>query len=271
MEDQVWCDAIALSDAELCNVDLPVHQNATTFSVKMTGPNVLLLIGGGHASGKKTLAFSLREHVESMAKSSIAVEIVDMESYMDPNAVTTTNAGSKAAITVGHKQLLNLKPSRFDFDALKADLASNLASDGDKHKLIIVHGLYALYDRELCEKAQIKVYVGSDADTRLIRWIRRDVLSKNNANPTDLELVIGTYLNGAREEMRDYIFPTKERADVVLPRGAETNAVSLIADGLLPFLGDSGTQPISPLLRPDESTFQKERFNNERGKFYELS
>lgn len=252
-------------------IKLPVSQK-TTFSTRMTGLNALVLIGGGHAAGKQTLAFNLKDHVEKIAKSPIEIEIVNMESYMDPNTVTTAKAGKRAAITVGDKHLLNLKPSRFDFEALKRDLVSTLATaSGNKYKLVIVHGLYALYDKDLCEAAQIKVYVGSDADTRLIRWIRRDVLSKDNANPSDLEWVIGTYLHGAREEMRDYIFPTKERADVILPRGAETNAVSLIVDGVLSFLGSSGLESTSPLLRPHESSFQTERFNNEKGKYYELN
>lgn len=238
----------------------------------MTGLSALVLIGGGHAAGKKTLASSLKELVENIAKSSVVIDIINMESYMDPNTVTTAKAGQRAAITVGDKQLLHLKPSRFDFDALKKDVASTLVcTTDDKHKLVIVHGLYALYDKDLCEQAQIKVYVGSDADTRLIRWIRRDVLSKDATKPSDLEWVIGTYLHGAREEMRDYIFPTKERADVILPRGAETNAVSLIADGVLSSLGSSGLEPTSPILRPYESSFQTERFDNEKGKYYELN
>lgn len=218
------------------------------------------------------MALTIKESVERISLSSIAIKIVDMESYMDTNTVTTAQAAQQMAITVGDKHLLNLKPSRFDFDSLKNDVVSSLASASDgKHMLVIVHGLYALYDKDLCDKAQIKVYVGSDADTRLIRWIRRDVLSKETSNPNDLEWVIGTYLYGAREEMRDYIFPTKERADVVLPRGAEANAASLIADGIVSSWGSSCLVHASNILRPYESSYQTKRFDNEKRSYYELN
>ncbi|EMG47819.1 Uridine kinase [Candida maltosa Xu316] len=130
-----------------------------------------------------------------------------------------------AAISINNNtdKFPRLKPSRFQFDALKAELLQNLETPVDQpQKILIVHGLYALYDKELRDMSHIKVFIDSDPDTRLIRWIRRDVL-KNNIDT--LEGVINAYLLGARSEMSDFIFPTKEFADVIMPRGAESNAV----------------------------------------------
>lgn len=239
----------------------------------MTGSNALILIGGGHYVGKEEMALCIKENVEQLVKSSVTIEVINMETYKDPHIVTTSQGGKNAAITVGANRLLHLKPSRFDFEALKKDLRSTLATGKDtEQKLVIVHGLYALYDKELCEMAQIKVYVGGDADNRLIRWIKKEVLSNSLNQPMALEHVINSYLHGARDEMRDYIFPTKERADIIFPRGTETKAVALIADGILAFLGSSPSlESAASMLRPTESTFQTERFNNEKGKYYELN
>ena len=57
--------------------------------------------------------------------------------------------------------------------------------------------------------------------------------------------------------MSDFIFPTKEFADVILPRGAEPNAVRLIIDGIMLYLNDKHltndtTQFPENILRPNE-------------------
>lgn len=232
---------------------------------------VVVLIGGGHASGKKTTARWIEREIRSLAHPVPFIEVIDMNTYMDPLAVTQLVDSNISAITVGTKNLLALKPSRFDFAALKSHIrASLLEVSSSSLKLIIVHGLYALYDKELRDMSQIKVFIGGDNDTRLIRWIRRDVVGSGQAK---LETIINSYLHGAKQEMTDYIFPTKEQADVILPRGAELNAVLLIVDGILPFLGiERMSEPSSSnALRPHDKSFQNERFDVQKGKYYELS
>lgn len=235
----------------------------------MDSSSVIVLVGGGHASGKKTTALWIEKEIQVLATPLPLIEVIDMNTYMDPSAVTTLDDTNTSAITVGIKNLLSLKPSRFDFAALKKHIRTKLATESTQH-LIIVHGLYALYDKELRDMSQIKVFIGGDSDTRLIRWIRRDVLGSGEAK---LETIINSYLHGAKQEMSDYIFPTKEQADVILPRGAELNAILLIVDGILPFLGiERMSEPSSSnVLRPHEKSFQNERFDVQKGKYYELS
>lgn len=232
--------------------------------------NVVVLIGGGHASGKRTTALWIEKEIRKLAESVPTIEVIDMNTYMDPTAVTKLTESNTSAITVGNKTLLALKPSRFDFQALKEHIRTSLSeTTSSSQKLIIVHGLYALYDKELRDMSQIKVFIGGDNDTRLIRWIRRDVLGSEGHS---LETIINSYLHGAKQEMSDYIFPTKEQADVIMPRGAEQNAVSLIVDGILPYLGSERMEPSSSnILRPHDKSFQTERFDNQKGKYYELN
>lgn len=235
--------------------------------------SVLVLIGGGHAAGKKTTALAIEKGICQLAEHVPSIEVVDMSTYMDPSTITTLEDSKNSAITVGTKKLLALKPSRFDFQRLKSDLSASLAAVSSLdhvQKLIIVHGLYALYDKELRDMSQIKVFIGGDNDTRLIRWIRRDVLGTKTVS---LEKVVNSYLHGAKQEMSDYIFPTKEQADVIMPRGAELNAISLIIDGILPYLKQERmSEPSSSnVLRPHDKSFHTERFDNQKGKYYELN
>lgn len=227
--------------------------------------NIVVLIGGGHAAGKSTTAEYIRKEVENLpfySTSSLHIEIIDMTNY---DSVGRLRNGPVSTEEKAATQ--KLKPTRFNFVALERDLQSKLiCEEGDTQKLIIVHGLYALYDKNICKLSQMKVYMDSDADTRLIRWIRKDVLFEQSGK---LEDVIGLYLNGAKQEMTDYIFHTKERADVIMPRGAETNGVSLIVDGLLPHIGFAKflERNLSSNLRP----YKNERFDTQKGNYYELN
>ena len=250
----------------------------------MTQPAIIILIGGGHASGKKTTAkLLLKEIYSSIPKEKLSVELIDLNSYTSDAAsvdLSKYSSSTSSAIVVNKdKHYPALKPSRFNFDQVKSDLKAKLSTPNDQpQKVFLVHGLYALYDKEMRDMAQLKVFIDSDADSRLIRWIRRDVL-KEGDDALSLECIINTYLQGARSEMSDYIFPTKEFADVIMPRGAEANSVSLIFDGIVPYLSDRNiSQPerryllhvSGNYLRP-ESDFFKEKFDAQKNKFYELN
>lgn len=252
-----------------------VEASITTFFYVMSEVNsIVILIGGGHAAGKRTTAHLLRDEISNtLGDCNLDTKVIDLNEYTDESEKYTCSQSKSAAITVGTGPGIKLKPSRFNFDRLKQDMKKDLVTaPGEPQKVIIIHGLYALYDKELRDLSQIRVFIISDPDIRLIRWIRRDVLdpSKN----VSLELVINSYLQGAREEMSNFIFPTKEFADVIMPRGAEMNAVRLIIDGILPFIASGLHAPdkitYSSNLRPSDD-FLKEKFDDQKGKFYELN
>lgn len=248
-------------------------------------PAIIVLIGGGHAAGKKTTAdLLLKEIYSTIPQEKLSVELIDLSSYTSESAsvdLSQYSSSTASAIVVNKdKRYPALKPSRFNFDQIKADLRAKLSTPADQpQKVYLVHGLYALYDKDLRDMAQLKVFIDSDADARLIRWIRRDVL-REGTDACKLEAVINTYLQGARAEMSDYIFPTKEFADVIMPRGAETTSVSLIFDGIVPYLSDSNiSQPerryllhvSGNYLRPSGSGLFKEKFDAQKNTFYELN
>ncbi|KAI3407024.2 hypothetical protein KGF56_000112 [Candida oxycetoniae] len=250
-----------------------------------TGDSIIVLLGGGHVSGKKTTAITVKKELMSiMPKNSINVQIIDMNAYTDYSKSSVDSRKflsiETSAITIRKedKQYDILKPSRFDFKKLKQDVKllskRNEEEEEEPQRVLLVHGLYALYDKELRDLAHIKVFIDGDPDTRLIRWIERDVLERKTDT---LEGVINAYLFGARVEMNYYIFPTKEFADVVMPRGAEPNAVRLVIDGVLLYLTGKNAHPerlnVSGYnLRPTEiGIFERERFDVQKNKFYQLN
>lgn len=233
---------------------------------------VVVLIGGGHAAGKRTTAHWIRDELAKVVVSPLEVEVVDMDDYCGQKCLSVGQEhGKNSAITVDSNRAVNLlKPSRYDFDRLQEHIEQTVASLS-KTKVLIVHGLYALYVKAIRQLSQIKVFISGDADTRLIRWIRRDVLA--DPKTAELENIINAYLHGAKQEMNDYIFPTKEQADVIMPRGADPNAIALIVDGILPYLGpnEKMSEPTSSnVLRPSGHSFKNEKFDAQKRKYYDV-
>jgi uridine kinase len=92
----------------------------------------------------------------------------------------------------------------------------------DPHGIIIIDGILLFVDRELRDLLDIKIYVDTDADERLIRRIRRDILERGRS----LESVMYQYLSTVKPMHLQFVEPSKHWADVIIPRGSE-NVVAI--------------------------------------------
>lgn len=89
-------------------------------------------------------------------------------------------------------------------------------------RVIVVEGILIYESRELCDEMDIKIYVDTDADVRILRRIVRDVRDRGRS----LESVIDQYLNTVKPMHEQFVEPSKRRADVIIPEGGH-NQVAL--------------------------------------------
>ncbi len=82
-------------------------------------------------------------------------------------------------------------------------------------RIIVVDGILVLWDRALRERFDLKIYVDTAADIRLIRRLRRDVAERGRTP----EFVIEQYLDKVRPAHERFIEPSKRHADVIIPEG----------------------------------------------------
>lgn len=82
-------------------------------------------------------------------------------------------------------------------------------------QVVVLEGLFALYDEALRQKMNIKVFVDADPDVRFIRRLLRDTQERGRT----LESVIEQYLGAVRPMHLSFIEPTKRYADVIIPHG----------------------------------------------------
>lgn len=188
-------------------------------------------------------------------------------------------------------------PAQFDFQLMVEDISTKY-KDMD---VVLLFGLYALYDQRIRDLATISVYIDCDSDVRLGRWIKRDVLClPKEDQQRKLESVMDSYLNFSRDEMKRSISPTKEYADVILPRGADATGVAIIVDGLQPLIESRLTlnlldkskmtssaslvddrsvssnstnrgNLLSPQVTPSVLSLSQDNFTNQNKRFYDIN
>ena len=89
-------------------------------------------------------------------------------------------------------------------------------------RVIIVEGILIYESLELCKEMDIKIYVDTDADVRILRRIVRDVRDRGRS----LESVVNQYLNTVKPMHERYVEPSKRNADIIVPEGGH-NKVAL--------------------------------------------
>ncbi|UNY98792.1 uridine kinase [Zhouia spongiae] len=92
-------------------------------------------------------------------------------------------------------------------------------------KVMIVEGILIFTNKELRDMFDIKIYVHADSDERLIRRVKRDL----NERGRDIEEVLNRYQTTLKPMHQQFIEPTKEYADIIIPNNKyNTVAVDIV-------------------------------------------
>ncbi|WP_323675801.1 uridine kinase [Halorubellus sp. PRR65] len=197
----------------------------------MTIPSFVIGIAGGTGAGKTTVA---REVADSVGE---AVTRIPIDNYY--HDLSHLEMDEREDVNYDH-------PDAFEWDLLMEHLDALLMGqpiempqydftihnrkDETVHvepsDVIVVEGIFALYDDAVTDRCDLKVYVETDADVRILRRIRRDVIDRDR----DLEGVIDQYLGTVKPMHEQFVAPTKKHADIIIPEGANQTAVNLLTE-----------------------------------------
>ena len=184
-------------------------------------------VAGGTGSGKTTLATKLKAAIADDAI------ILSHDFYYRDNA----NIAFEERIKLNYDH-----PNAFDTDLMIEDikkLKNGQAIDHPQYSfvthtrtsdtvhveptpVIIVEGILIFENKELLSLMDIKVFVDTDADIRLIRRLTRDVKERGRS----LDSVITQYMNTVKPMHEQFVEPSKKNADLIIPEGGE-NLVAL--------------------------------------------
>lgn len=192
-------------------------------------PRPLLIgIAGGTGSGKTSVT---RAIVDSLPPGKVAV--LEHDSYYKDQAKISFEERLKT--NYDH-------PFAFDTPLLiqhLQELVAGKAIDSPKYSfvqhtrlpeiklvasrpVVILEGILILEDERIRDLLDIKVYVDTDADVRIIRRIVRDIQERGRT----LESVVDQYLSVVRPMHMQFVEPTKRYADIIIPEGAH-NTVAI--------------------------------------------
>jgi uridine kinase len=197
-------------------------------------------VAGGSGSGKSTVT---RQVLASVGPDMASVLYQDDyyldQSHMSPEERRKTNYDHPDAfdwpLMVQHLQALRrgeaIEMPSYDFTQ------DNRASKTIHLKpapVIVVEGLFALYDADLRKMMSLKIFVDTAPDVRFIRRLQRDMAERGRS----AESVINQYMDTVRPMHKQFIEPTKRRADVILPHGANGPAVDIITTKVMTLIRD---------------------------------
>lgn len=184
---------------------------------------LIIGIAGGAGSGKSTISEKLKS-INGENK----VQIIEQNSFVK----------DFSSMNFDERQKLNFEhPDSFDFDYL-VRILKDLALGNDvsipsfdfvtlertdnfqtitPKDIIIVEGSLILYEKKLRDLFDIKVFIDTDSDIRLIRRIIRDTKEKS----MPLEKIILEYISVVKPTNINFVEPTKRFADIIIPEGGE--------------------------------------------------
>ncbi len=181
----------------------------------------LIGVAGGSNSGKTTIAERLADTIGGDQLSLIRLDSYYVDELDKPIEV-------RAATNYDH-------PDAFDWELLNDHLAA-LALGASVEipiydytnycrssstvivpaaRVIVVEGILVLWERRPRERFDLKIFIDTPADLRLIRRLRRDVAERGRTTDS----VLDQYLETVRPSHERFIEPSKQFADVIIPEG----------------------------------------------------
>ncbi|QAS54107.1 uridine kinase [Halobacillus litoralis] len=135
------------------------------------------------------------------------------------------------------EQLIEQKTVEKPVYDYKMHTRSNETIHVEPKEVIIVEGILVLEDERLRDLMDIKVFVDTDADVRIIRRMMRDI----NERGRTLDSVIDQYINVVRPMHLQFVEPTKRYSDIIIPEGGQNHvAIDLMATKIQTVLYEKG-------------------------------
>lgn len=199
------------------------------------GDVLVIGIAGGSGSGKTTLtnqiAAQLKESVTVIkhddyykAHDEMTYEERCRLNYDHPNAFDTE-------LMIEHLKLLrqgrSVECPVYDYTVHNRSKDTVIINPG---QVIIVEGILIFENKALCELMDIRIFVDTDADLRIICRIQRDVMERARS----LDSVISQYLHTVKPMHEQFVEPSKKNANIIVPEGGYNQvAMEMIRNHIL--------------------------------------
>jgi uridine kinase len=202
--------------------------------------NYIVGIAGGSASGKTTIVNILKEEFKDditvichdsyyRAHDELPFEEREKLNYDHPSSFETETLITDLIKIRSGK---TIKVPVYDFSI--HNRVKNECIEVNPAKVIIVDGFLILQDQKLRNLMDLKLYVDTDADERLMRRVRRDMVERART----VDSVLNQYEKTVKPMHEKYVEPSKKYADIIIPRGGENSiGIGLVREYIKKLLG----------------------------------
>jgi uridine kinase len=202
---------------------------------------IIVGIAGGTGSGKTTIAKNLMKH---LPKGDCV--LIDHDSYYKDHSDLPPEERLK--LNYDHPDSLDNELLIEHIKGLKSGNSIdkpvyNFVTHAREDKVekleaapvVIVEGILVFADEILRELFDIKIFVDTDADLRVIRRVRRDMEKRGRT----FNSIRKQYYSTVRPMHIQFVEPSKRWANIIIPEGGENKiALDIVAEKLMRFLGD---------------------------------
>lgn len=203
---------------------------------------IIIGIAGGTGSGKTTLTERLRDHFGQNE-----VSVINHDSYYKRH--DELPYAERCKLNYDHPDSFDTELMVQHLQALRRGEAVevpvyNYAIHNRSDQtitvrpapVIIVEGILIFASPELCDLMDLKVFVDTDADVRILRRIVRDVKKRGRT----LDSVVSQYLTTVKPMHEQFVEPSKRRADIIIPEGGKNQvALEMLVRRVASHLGES--------------------------------
>lgn len=181
-------------------------------------------IAGGSASGKTTIVNKIKEYFGE------DIAVISHDSYY--KAHDELPYEERCKLNYDHPEAFDTGRMVEDVKKLKEGFGVDVpVYDFSIHNrvnktlrlepksVVIVEGILILESRELRELMDIRVFVDTDADERLMRRLKRDMVERARS----VESVLNQYAQTVKPMHEQFVEPSKKYADIIIPRGGENS------------------------------------------------
>lgn len=188
----------------------------------MQGKICIVGVAGGTASGKTTIVRKIKENFGD------DIVVINHDSYY--KAHNDLSYEDRSKLNYDHPDSFDTQMMIEDVKKLKNneevdipvyDFSVHNRADATVHivpkNVIILEEILVLENKELRDLMDIKVFVDTDADERLMRRIRRDMAERARS----IESILNQYADTVKPMHEQFVEPSKKYADIIIPRGGE--------------------------------------------------
>jgi len=188
----------------------------------MKGP-LVIGIAGGTGSGKTTVTEKILANLEPgkvvVLKHDFYYKDISAFNGLSPDKINFDHPDAlETCLLIEHLTALrngkSIQQPEYDYTTYHRLPRPKLI---EPKNVIIVEGILIFVEKTLRKLMDIKIFVDTDADERLLRRLKRDLIERKRS----IESVMGQYVSTVKPMHLDFVEPSKRWADIIIPEGGE--------------------------------------------------